>query len=659
MEAFTISYWPNAYSTSEEERVDVVISSIDDLRDMIWPPKIEPDKKNQKIMTRIWQKSRKAGEKKSSGGYLITLDFDAVEKKPKDIADKLAKHEISHIVFTTWGHKVDSEKNKGLNRFKVILPFTVTEKQIRPITSALGHIVGKKVNKTDDLSTNIFFGGVHPNHKKDAQIFVYSKGKNKKDTLNYLKNLEILEDVSHPPERISYEDEDEENLRIYEKTIGQDYTHEEIKEALDDIDGREVGEFSRRDVWLNLCLALKSTQDEELFNIFDDWCRGLYTPTGEFIEGENRTIWDQDATGKSSDQLVSLSTFWFIRKLNIEKRKREALYIDDYGQISNFYYEPPEEVSFLIKDLIPEKSIGFISGVGGVGKSTLCLEIAKAISSGEPLLGHHDFTTIQGSVLVINKEDRRIKVKNQFINMVNQELAKLSENKKDFEDGDIVELTKSEKDNAVKKWDNVYRPPWADDPFIRLTNNDKENNEDIKFVINSLKKKQEELKELEKPPIRLIIFDPLNMWHGGDQSSQKDMSQIFSVFQKIQKEIDTAVLIVHHMNKTSEYSGSHTIRDSGRFMIYLRPAKVHPLIDSKKYLELYIDKSNDAKSGYTAFYLKRLEKGLFDFVHREEIFREVSGLAREHLIAKLIEKEEEKKIIEEFKKSRSENNDID
>lgn len=657
MEEFSISFWPTAYSTGQGERVDASIQTIDDMVKLIWPPEKQQVKEHQKTMTRVRKRSRKAGDTATKGGYLLTLDFDDVVEEPSDISNLLKEHEINHIIFTTFNHKVIDEKHTGLNRFKVILPFTVPKSHVSKLTAALGHLVGKKTNNVDDISLNIFFGGVHPDHENDAEIHVYSGGKDKIDTIAYLDSIEVPKPLKTLQENHVYED-DEEMFRHYEKTIGQNYKLSDIKEALDDIDGQGIGDFGRRDVWLHLCLALKSTHDEEVFEIFDKWCREIYSPTDSYGEGENRKIWDSDESERTSDELLSLGTLWHLRKLNLEKREREKIDETDYDFFSDFSLEPQEEIKFLIKDLIVEKSIGFIAGPGGIGKSTFILETAKSISSGENLLGHPQFPTTQGTVVIINKEDRRSKVKTQFTRMIELEVKKIIEKKNEFADFEkdavITEISKKKLKELNQKGKNICRPSWADNPFIHLTNGEKEDKEGIKFVIESLKKLQANLEKSNRPPISLIIFDPLNMWHGGDQNSQKDMTQIFSAFQKIQKEIDTAIIIVHHMNKSSGYSGSHTIRDSGRFMFYLRPARVHPSVDSEKYLELYVEKSNDARSGYKAFYLKRLEDGLFDLVSIDEIQEEVDVLVEEQTVNKIINKLKEKDIEARIKEERNE-----
>ena len=156
----------------------------------------------------------------------------------------------------------------------------------------------------------------------------------------------------------------------------------------------------------------------------------------------------------------------------------------------------------------------------------------------------------------------------------------------------------------------MARPAWAQSN-IRLTNQDGEDLEALGAVIGSLKSLQDELIETNRPPLKLVIFDPLNLWHGGDQNFQKDMRFFFSAFQQIQKELNVTVLIVHHMNKTNGFSGSHTIRDSGRFMWYLRPTMIGKEI-SDTYIDLYVDKNNDAKANFTPFNFCRTEKGLLD-----------------------------------------------
>ena len=245
----------------------------------------------------------------------------------------------------------------------------------------------------------------------------------------------------------------------------------------------------------------------------------------------------------------------------------------------------------------------------------MCLEIAKSIASGRPFFDDPKYTTEAGTVAIINKEDSLVKIHNQVHNVVELDIDRITrvQNKAYGDFGaelPKLEVTPNEKKLIRKRWQNVVRPAWAQSN-IRLTDADGENLEALGAIKESLTALKVELLQNNRPDLKLVIFDPMNMFHGGEQNSQRDMAYMFSAFQQIQHEIGVTVLIVHHMNKSNGFSGSHVIRDSGRFMWYLQP-----LMDGKepsdKFINLYVEKNNDAKANYNALTLIRTDKGLLD-----------------------------------------------
>jgi len=622
MDSFKISYWPSATTTNEKQRTDVDINTFGELAALFKNPKTEPKKIHQKIITRVRQKSRASDNKRTKGKYLITLDYDSVKQEPQTIHDKLKDLEINHFIFTTWSHKSFEKKNNGLNCFKVLLELRVEKNELQKITNALGHVLEKDTNKSDDMSSGIFFGGTHPNHAQDFQFFYYDEGKPSTHTKTYLENITPKSKNTETPDPL---DDDAELLGQYEKTTGQKYTKERIIKALGVINGRATGQHSEMEIWYKVGFALRSTQDDEYFDIWDNWCCDNYSEKGTYNREENEKFWDKPHIQKYDD-MVSLSTLWYFEKIYNSELEKSKIASSEFDFFNDLAEQPFQEPPFLIKNLIVENTVGFLTGSGGVGKSTLCLEIAKAISSGESLLGNKKFPTKQGTVILINKEDSKLKIINQIHKNINHDTQNKLRIKHEFED-EGTSLAKEEITKIIDQWSNVARPHWSE-TTIRLSSDKGEELENIGTLLSNLEKMQQFLKESNRPPIRLIVFDPLNMWHGGDQNSQRDMSFIFSAFQQIQKKLNTTVLVVHHMNKSQGFSGSHTIRDSGRFMFYLRPVKLTASVYSDVFLEFYVDKSNDAKSNYTAMYLKRLEGGILELASQSDIDEEKSQLSK-------------------------------
>lgn len=602
--SFTISYWPDVFTVSAEKRKAKTINSFEDDYNLFKDITPLENKSYQKTLTRVRRKSREHGAQKK-GGYRVGLDFDSTDHNPYKVHNRLIDLKINHILYTTYGNRVVEGKYDGSYRFKVLLYTFVSKDQLKPLTQSLCAHVGKE-HKADDMSDNIFFGNHHPKTLEKPICLQYTEGYSPDRTIKFL--LESFQETSINDDTQIEKKSDKETYdwELHIQTGGQKYDIDRIKKDIKYVKYEEIGPYSKMQIWHNIGFAFKSTCDDELFEVWDSWCEENCSEYERYDRKENENLWNKpDDTSRPLKDRVTLSTFWQIVKLF--KAKAEFQNNDCWTFFSQLAKEKPPEIKYIIKNLIPENSIGFLVGEGGIGKSTFCLELAKTISSGECLYGDENFKSEKGTVVVVNKEDNLIKIHNQVHYIVDHDIEKEKEMYTDFET-ERVDLPQDKIEYIKNKWENVVRPAWAQSS-IRLTVEKKENDEAIKLIINSISKLKKILKDNNRPDIKLIIFDPLNMFHGGDQNNQTDMSSVFSAFQQIQRKFETTVLVCHHKNKTGTFSGSHTLRDSGRFMFYLQKPKD---IKLENHINLYVEKSNDAKAGYTALNFIRTDKGLLE-----------------------------------------------
>jgi len=612
---FKISQWDNAKQTHARNRTDIKIQEFSQLAELFANPVPVENKVDQKLITRQWQESRSRENEVVDNKWLITLDYDSVKDEPGEVSKKLMTLKINHFIFTTWTHKTietPQKKNNGLNCFKVMLEVTAENpEELLALTRSLADKTGKpEVKRVDDISSGIFLGGVHPDFLDDFVFIYFNEGRDVDWTKNYLiKSSPKIEELKQDP--LS-------DFEQWDLTAGQKFTPDRIKRALSLIKYEEVENFSKMSIWYSIGYALhsakdaKGAEDVDLFEIWDEWCLDNCAEHGVYSREENENFWAKQTAPEKYKELCTLSTLWLLEKVFKAKQATSEIRKSSWTFFDTLAESEPEEVKFIIKDLLVEKSIGFLVGTGGVGKSSLCLEVAKAISSGEDFFGDKRYPTIQGTVAVINKEDSVNKVHNQIHNMIALDIEREGRGGpiEDFSDDTVINMTPEKEKQIKKRWENVARPQWSQSN-IRLTDGEGEDLEALSAIIGSLKSLKEELFEQDKPELSLVIIDPLNLWHGGDQNSQKDMSYIFSALQQVQRDLDVCVLIVHHKNKSNGFSGSHTIRDSGRYMWYLQ----NKLIDKQEnpdFIELYIEKNNDAKANYIALDFIRTEKGLLD-----------------------------------------------
>ena len=634
-----LSYWSHTFSTASSDRHDLVIKSFEEFENIFKNPEPIKDKAMQKIMTRQWQESRKAGNEVVKGGFFISLDYDKSEETAVSVHEKLKQLKLCHILFTTYGNKTHLNGNKGLPRFKVFLPFkAANQKELDSLTSALGYILNKRdMTRNDDFSNNIYFGGVYPDNIDDFEFYSYQEGMQNKEARNYLSSIDIPNSFLNAK---TTEPNEMDEFERYTRSEGQEYSIERVKKALDRITGEPVGDLSSYEIWLKTVQSCASTGDEEVKELVLDWAHKTFANNGDYefnrYEKENLNLWDNYK--QRYDGSMTLGTLFYISSLYNNNEQQEPTHFKDssWQDYVSMLEQPNKEIPFLVNELIVENTVGVLAGMGGVGKSTVSFELAAAISSGSTFLGKDEFTTKKGTVVILNKEDSEQKVRRQVhLDFSRQQLSFVKHKQQFLTDEDFndnLNVSDAEKTSIKKRYENIIRPSWVETATATLTNENGADDKKVNDLIDSFKQLQRGLEENGRPPIKLVIFDPLNLWHGGDQNLQKDMSAVFSVFQKIQKELETTVLLIHHMNKSSGFSGSHVIRDFSRFMFYFRPAKIHPSIDSEKYLEFYVDKHNDARAGYKAFYVKRLDGGLFQFVGVDEIQREIDELVEQKII---------------------------
>lgn len=158
--------------------------------------------------------------------------------------------------------------------------------------------------------------------------------------------------------------------------------------------------------------------------------------------------------------------------------------------------EFPEQ-KWLIDSLIPLQGLVAISGTPGSYKTWITEYIALCVSEGQPLFGK--FSTSQGNVLIIDKENSRYLIKDRF------------------------------KSLGADSANNIY---FLDEDFLV------EDEEIITRIIRVIKQYE----------IKLIIMDSFIRIHQGEENSATDMSEVFRVLKQLIDE-GSSILFTHHHRK--------------------------------------------------------------------------------------------------------------
>jgi RecA-family ATPase len=250
-------------------------------------------------------------------------------------------------------------------------------------------------------------------------------------------------------------------------------------------------------------------------------------------------------------------------------------------------------------------SVGTIVGSGGVGKTTLLMQLSTALATGSPAFGNLVAPSTRGPARVV---------------LIAAE-----------ESADILRIRL----HAIKKWMDRQREEvlgftmTADSGFTALLEKHMllvpAAGQSVALVNNGAT--TEFFATLCKfcAGARLIIIDPLRRLHDGDENSSSSMTHIVQVLEALARHTGAAVIVAHHVSKASMFNavtdsaaasrGSSALTDAVRWQVNLSAmsetvARKHRLSGQhKSYVCL-----DFAKANYIApelpMWLKRLEGGV-------------------------------------------------
>ncbi len=188
--------------------------------------------------------------------------------------------------------------------------------------------------------------------------------------------------------------------------------------------------------------------------------------------------------------------------------------------------------SWLVEDLWGDQAVGFIGGTPKTGKTWLALELAVAVASGQPCLGRYAVRQ-RGHVLLYAAEDTAAAIKQRVL-----AIAKAR---------GITDL-----DRLAVGLIGVHELRLDHEPHqMRL-----------EMTLAQLKP-------------RLLILDPLVRLHRGDENSAADVSLLLGFLRRVQRDHEVAIVLVHHIRKSSSAQPGQALRGSG---------DLHAWSDSNLYL---------------------------------------------------------------------------
>jgi RecA-family ATPase len=265
----------------------------------------------------------------------------------------------------------------------------------------------------------------------------------------------------------------------------------------------------------------------------------------------------------------------------------------------------PPALDFVLPGLL-SGTAGTIVGSGGVGKTTLLLQLSMALSSNMPVGGHILSMARQPSRVVFVAAEESADIMRIRLHAINASMKQQQASLLSFE---------TEEDTVTLMDNNLCLLPAAGHSVSLL-----KNGEPTPFY--------DELCRLCHGA-RLVVIDPLRRLHDGDENNSASMTQLVQLLESLAKRTGAAVIAAHHVNKGAVFAGmtdlagasrgSSALTDAVRWQVNLSAmsepeAKAFGLTaERRSYLRLDIAKAN-YMSPQPTIWMKRLEGGALTHV---------------------------------------------
>lgn len=185
---------------------------------------------------------------------------------------------------------------------------------------------------------------------------------------------------------------------------------------------------------------------------------------------------------------------------------------------------PVSESSWLVQPLWGLGAVGLIGGAPKCGKTWLALELAVAVASGRPALGHYAVHAA-GTVLVYGAEDSPRQLRDRLAGLAQVRGA------------DFASL-------AVHL---------IIEPSVRL-----DRHEDLRRLECTV----------EKYRPRLLVLDPYVRLQRVDENDATQVATILAALRQLSRRFRLAVLLVHHTRKNPSHDAGQALRGSSDFFAW-------------------------------------------------------------------------------------------
>jgi phage/plasmid primase-like uncharacterized protein/RecA-family ATPase len=199
----------------------------------------------------------------------------------------------------------------------------------------------------------------------------------------------------------------------------------------------------------------------------------------------------------------------------------------DEIQARRFLDEPPSSLRWTLTGSLLDRTVGFVCGAPGTGKSTLLLQLAGQTATGEPLFGDDLKPGIKGRVLaVFAEEDERIlhrRTRRVYTGAIQGQPGEWSQAEADFASNLHLVPAAGQDLRFIDTAGGTARASGAFMDFLALA------------------QKMEGL--------ALIVLDPLSRFYGGAENDNATANLFCSLLERITAETGATVIVCHHTGK--------------------------------------------------------------------------------------------------------------
>ena len=212
-------------------------------------------------------------------------------------------------------------------------------------------------------------------------------------------------------------------------------------------------------------------------------------------------------------------------------------------------YEPPPR-EWVVRHRIPKGEITLFSGPGGLGKSTIVMQLQCAMAGKQPWLGYE---VTPGRSLALYCEEnmdeaaRRMKAIRRRLDVSWEDMTQVSYHSLKGCDMYLCD---------VDKFTSWVEP------------------NELVTAIQA---------EVERLKVTLLILDSLNRLYSGNENSRMETTGFLRILERMAMETNVAILLLSHPSKSGQtdgsgYSGSTSWDSMVRSRIYLEYQKIDPVV---------------------------------------------------------------------------------